>query len=678
MGFRTAAVPFVLALLFLLALASSDSAFEPRNAEIEAARLQDLEARDLEQTLEDNRKRKKRIDGLMGDIDDLMQYFHEREVYLNESGPYYQYVFDLYAQKFHFPNMTAMMADAQNTHALGEFEWGDMIWTDFENLEDRELRIHIASSVMSGIGFLTGSYYKRTYDIPAFSWPWSKWTYTEKYLLVHGRKTLSQMTSSMMSDVWTARSLNDVIPDTTWRMWFKKSFWSWAGFPYETDGHMGVVTSIKWWEEGNPSFAATVRAEARALRRGVWVGRVFDLAGIVVELAYWVALAVSAQKDKEHFRDIINDNVPVRFVLKKLALQVHVWDVADDQIRDTVASWVALQESADSGSECFHSLTAQLMEQLQSISFEAFESVKEVTDEYVWDELDKRDNARVDQGDWRSDDPGLEEILTIISSDEWQSTDGEDEPDWASDFEDFDYSASTEQTPLPLEKVNATNVNYVEMQGEKGALWRLTATAWSFQEGSTINEEDEEGEEPLKDTTRGVRHRLQELYRTDTEVVLQVNHTDTIGTIPESARYNVVIDMSAGTLKNSSDSTKNLAIDQTTWSNMAPVNGWNVYYVPSTDDSLGWWEAMEECNRIKGWQAVEGSSVEPGLVEFYRNKTFIKGSAIRASSGRKTDPAFHIDLAKNTVDLIYDWDDEDIESGTLNATALEPRIFIAG
>ncbi|KAK3311244.1 uncharacterized protein B0T15DRAFT_67639 [Chaetomium strumarium] len=454
---------------------------------------------------------------------------------------------------------------------------------------------------------------------------------------------------------------------------------------------VSVQNASEFAKGGKFADAPIVMEAAKTLKRLKWVTRGAAALGILAEGLALGADAAVGEVVKGKLREAIHALAAQRFAMKKQELLGRVYDTFNEQVASAVSAWVNYQDAADEGSKDYHDADKALENALDAANQWMYNAMADVCDCKVLEECaaeDKILNA------WTNEDPSYRQILELINDDNTEPTD-------VPECEIHHPTGKKKTQPLPQESaqseiyptllqgssaVTASNCRYVELNEGKGCLWRIRGTFWTFQQAGNVNTD---GEPQGLNTSR---IRLQERRRTSDKIYLQNiknwSWNEVKGNWDPPARDQlfpfVVLNFANGKLETlpgsiSLDSPGSAApwggrtMDPNSYSNLAHLNGWTLYYVPAVR-----YEGQEfpldnahEQNKKMGWKYTFPLPAEDpekptedhmvsGLLEVSRSKDRIDLASKDLFTKKNTWPKASVDVATKRIVFQQAQDNEEM------------------
>lgn len=428
------------------------------------------------------------------------------------------------------------------------------------------------------------------------------------------------------------------------------------------------------WDQDTVEFRSLSKtmSTASTLSRLNTVLDVVDFGSIFVEIGLWIYEYVQNIQAKEQLNSYIRELAPARFSLVFFKKLVDIWDDHDNGVIDAIQLWNTQQKDADEGvsGACYkENAKEQLAFKIEQGFAGLLEKLSQVTNETIWEEVMALDEARENMGisEWLHNDPSFESVVQAVYENE------ENAPPNTGD-QSTSYQVASPPQSLPADRVNGTNLVYVELEGDQGALWKLFGPFWSYQEASDLEEE------------AGIRHRYQELARTDDTVELKLVNSD------------------GQTVENGKELTLDTSTNKATWSegtimdlvptsrmNLIPTNGWTVFKAVNRIDHPARLNYTSECNREAGWQIAYNKTMnrpdDTGLFEYRRTKTEVGIARYEyelpdpftgEGGGRFIDyPQVLINLEDmEALSMTFDYSNRVREVDPMDPAFVHPRVYI--
>lgn len=386
------------------------------------------------------------------------------------------------------------------------------------------------------------------------------------------------------------------------------------------------------------------------------VGSIAALVSLIVEVD-------QAHDVRRQLRSNIKDLDAIRFSVKRLAMQGSVWNTFHGQLAAAAESWLTLQNESDLGVGCYVNADEALETAFQNSFNATITAMAEIDNIAVWNELYEMDRTSQNFKPWVHDDYNFDQLVQRAMDDKAKDADDaeptEEEYDQAvEDAVRFQIADPATAAPAP----NATTIRYLELDDNKGAIWKLAGPFWTFQRGP--------GTDGSEDST--IRHRFQETGRTNTTVNMKLVHTNKGTTVVDSP---LTIDVTNNTVVFSGET---LTLDPEFNAIIIPTTGWNTMLarVNTTDDPF--FTDAYECNSVTGWTLKDkNGNFNQNLFEFFRDKASLELSARSPFNLTfKTDPQANISFTEELFS--YSWASLGVPLSTFDliAGASLPRITI--
>lgn len=380
-----------------------------------------------------------------------------------------------------------------------------------------------------------------------------------------------------------------------------------------------------------PTAATAVEVSkfAKAVKY-VFVG--LEVAGSIAAIVGLILEVDQAHDVRRQLQSNIKDLDAIRFSVKRLEMQGDVWNTFHGQVGAAAESWLTLQNESDLGVGCYVNADEALETAFQNTFNKTITDMAAIDDIAVWNELYEMDRTSQSFDPWVHDDYNFDKLVQRAKDDlaKDEAEDNDDAELTQEEYEQAVEDAIRFQTGDPASgppAASAATIRYLELDENKGAIWKLSGPFWTFQRGP--------GPDGSEDST--IRHRFQETNRTDTTVNMRLLHTNKGQTVVNST---LTIDLASNTVVFSNET---LPLDPEFNAILVPTTGWNTMLarVNTTDDPF--FTDAYECNSVTGWTLEDkNGNFNQGLFEFFRDK-----ASLELSARSPFDTTFKIDPKAN-------------------------------